>query len=300
MLKPGDRVRFVSPASTPTREGVRRGVELLTSWGLKVEVGEHVFDKVSYLAGSDDDRLADLNAAIRDPGVRAVFATRGGKGAYRIVDGVDFEAARRDPKLVVGFSEITILHLALWQRCGLVGLHGPMVNWFDEYTGADSADALRNAVMTAEQIVLKQDPNELTSAVTIAGRATGFLMGGSLVMIATAVGAQMPSLDGAILFIEANMGSGLGQVDRALTQLMAAGCLRGLRGVAIGQFVGFTETPGEWTIIDVLKDRLSRLGVPVLGGLPLGHGLHPMTVPLGTMAVLDTEAGTLTVEAGVS
>ena len=113
-LRAGDRVRLVSPASTPEREQVARSAEPLTTWGLTVEIGRHVFDRFGhYLAGRNEDRLADLNDALRDPGVRAILATRGGKGAYRIASGLDFAAARRDPKPLVGFSDVTILHLVL-------------------------------------------------------------------------------------------------------------------------------------------------------------------------------------------
>ncbi|MYV39652.1 hypothetical protein GT030_12425 [Streptomyces sp. SID1328] len=131
-LRPGDRVRIVSPASPPSREGVARGVEVLKSWGLRVELGEHVFDQWGYTAGRDEDRVFDLNAVFTDSGVRAVIATRGGKGAYRIVDDLDIGALRRDPKPLVGFSDITHLHLALWARGGLASLHGPFANWSDE------------------------------------------------------------------------------------------------------------------------------------------------------------------------
>ena len=121
-LRTGDRVRLVSPASPPEREHLARGAGILSGWGLNVEVGRHAFDSFGhYLAGRDEDRLADLNDALRDPGVRAILSTRGGKGAYRIASGLDFAAARRDPKPLVGFSEVTYLHLALWRRCRLVG-----------------------------------------------------------------------------------------------------------------------------------------------------------------------------------
>ncbi|NDL57948.1 hypothetical protein [Phytoactinopolyspora mesophila] len=119
----------------------------------------------------------------------------------------------------------------------------------------------------------------------------------------TSLGTELPSLEGAILLIEDNKGTGLGQVDRELTQLMKSGLLDGLRGVALGQFTGFGDVPEEsddgWTVLDVLQDRLGQFGVPVLGGLPIGHGARPWTVPLGTSATIDTNAGTLTVEPGV-
>jgi muramoyltetrapeptide carboxypeptidase len=302
-LQPGDRVRIVSPASPPSRAYVARGVELLASWGLQVELGEHVFDQWGYMAGRDEDRASDLNAAFRDPGVRAVIATRGGKGAYRIVDDLDFDAARRDPKPVVGFSDITHIHLALWVHCRLACLHGPFANWSDEWSGPASCDALHRALMTTEPVTIKRDPGEVTAAVTVDGAATGTLVGGNLDAIRTETGAGLPSLRGAILFLEHQKGTGLGEVDRALTQLTRSGALDGLRGVALGQFLGFDQTddpaPGGWGIADVLRDRLARLGVPVLGGLPAGHGPHPPTIPLGTRASLDTIAGTLTVEPAV-
>ena len=113
-LKRGDHVVFVSPASTPSRADIEKTAKWLhEDLGLKVEIGEHAFDELGYLAGKDEDRLADLNNALRNPDIKAIFATRGGKGAYRIADGLDFEAARKHPKILVGFSEITILHLAL-------------------------------------------------------------------------------------------------------------------------------------------------------------------------------------------
>jgi muramoyltetrapeptide carboxypeptidase len=304
-LRPGDRVRIVSPASPPSREGVARGVDLLASWGLQVELGKHVFDQWGYMAGRDEDRASDLNSAFGDPGVRAVIASRGGKGAYRIVDDLDTDALRRSPKPLVGFSDITHIHLALWARCRVASLHGPFANWSDEWSGPASAEALRRALMTTDPVTLHRNSSEASAAVTIDGTATGILVGGNLDAIRTEAGAGLPSLNGAILFLEHQKGTGLGEVDRALTQLTRAGVLDGLRGVALGQFLGFGQdaedpTLGGWGIADVLRDRLTRLGVPVLGGLPAGHGLQPPTVPLGTQATIDTGAGTLTVESAVT
>jgi muramoyltetrapeptide carboxypeptidase len=233
-LNPGDRVRFVSPASTPDRELVANGVDLVTSWGLQVELGDHVFDSLGYLAGADEDRLADLNDAFRDPGVRAIFATRGGKGAARIADGLDFDAVRRDPKPLIGFSDITALHLALWNQVDLVGIHGPSMSWYEPNCGPECAEALRRALMTTDEIVVRRDPKELSAALTSGEAAAGFLMGGNLETLRCAIGADLPSMDGGILLIEENRGTGLGMVDRQLTQLMRSGLLKGLRGVVVG------------------------------------------------------------------
>jgi len=284
MLRPGDRVRVVSPAGPVEPASVARGVEILTGWGLAVEVAPHAFDRAGYLAGPDAVRLADLNAALRDPGVRGVFAARGGYGTQRIVDGIDVDAVRRDPRVVVGFSDVTSLLATLWRRAGLVTFHGPTV----ERTGADVAGALRAAVMTAAPLTVCRDPADPTASIRVAGTARGLLLGGNLTMVA----ADAPDLTGAIFFFE-EAGEAPYRIDRMLTQLRRAGALARISGVAIGGVTGADATA-------VLGDRLGDLGVPVLGGLPLGHGPGQRTVPLGVPATLDADAGTLTVTAGVA
>lgn len=189
-------------------------------------------------------------------------------------------------------------------RCRLASLHGPFAKLNDTYTGPASAESLRRALMTTDPVTFHRDPSEATAEVTVDGTSTGILMGGNLDAIRTETGAGLPRLQGAILFLEHRRGTGLGEVDRALTQLIRSRALDGLRGVALGQFTGFerdADDPelGGWGIRDVLRDRLATLGVPVLGGLPVGHGRNPPTVPLGTRATIDTTAGTLTVLSAV-
>jgi muramoyltetrapeptide carboxypeptidase len=279
----------VSPASFPNEEELAESVRTLESWGLVVEVGKHAMDRHGYMAGRDEDRLSDLNDAYRDPGVRAVFATRGGAGSYRIVDDIDFAAVGADPKPLVGFSDITNLHLALWRHCGVAGIHGFLA-------GARSAASTRSLLMESGRTVLRRDAAAFTAAVRVPGAAEGNLVGGHLGTLAWSVGAGLPDLDGAILFLEAPRAVGLGHVDRQLTQLMRSGSLRGLRGIVLGRFPGFEDyADREWTLLDVLRDRLEILGVPVIGGIDVGHGDDPLSVPLGPIAELDADAGTLTV-----
>ncbi|WP_345021783.1 LD-carboxypeptidase [Actinomadura keratinilytica] len=300
MLRPGDRVRVVSPGSTPDPEQVERGVEILRSWGLDVELGGHVFDRHGYLAGRDEHRLADLQEALDDPDVRGVFAARGGYGTQRIVDRLDLRGVRRRPKVVVGFSDITSLQARLWRAARLVTFQGPMVAWNDDRTGAESAESLRAAVMTTRPVVLTRDPAETSAAVMVPGRARGPLLGGNLSLVDAAVGAgDLPVLRGAVFFLE-EVGEAPYRMDRMLTHLRRAGALKGVRGVVIGQITDSVGEPGEWDAVGVLRDRLGDLGVPVLGGLRLGHGRGQLTVPLGARAAVDASAGTLTVEAGVT
>jgi muramoyltetrapeptide carboxypeptidase len=287
LLRIGDKVRFVSPASPWDREFVFQGTKILENWGLKVDFGEHAFRKVAYLAGTDEERLADFNAALRDSSVRAIIAN-GGKGSYRIADRVDFAAARSDPKFVVGFSDITVLLLSLWRQCRLIGVHGSLM------LDGQNGETLRRALMTSEGLCLHSRADEQTSALTTKGTATGRLIGGNLETISAAAGWSLPSLKGAILLIEAvNMFPG--QIDRQLTMLRKAGHLTGLAGIAVGQFTDCFKPIDGFTVVDLLRDHLEQLEVPILGGLPLGHGHQPQSTLVGAMAFLDAVAGTLTI-----
>jgi muramoyltetrapeptide carboxypeptidase len=296
-LRPGDRVRLVSPASYPNRASVDHCLEILDGWGLRGDVAPHALDEWGYMAGSDADRLEDLNQAFRDPEVRAIVATRGGAGAYRIADQIDFAAVRADPKPLVGFSDITSLHLSLLRHCQVGGIHGCLV-------GTTAQASVRQLLMTTDPVVLRRVPGAVSAAAEVPGRARGRLLGGNLASLATSIGVRVPSMFGAILFLEDQRVVGLGTIDRQITQLISSGVLDGIVGVALGSFEGFRDYSDRgWTVADVLADRLAQLGVPVLGGLFAGHDLNgpnetpdQMALPLGSLATLDTGDGTLTLD----
>jgi muramoyltetrapeptide carboxypeptidase len=298
-LEPGDRVRLVSPSSRPTEAELGEAVDLLESCGLQVEVGAHALDAWGYMAGRDDDRLADLNDAFRDPEVRAVIATRGGAGAYRIADRIDFDAVRADPKPLVGFSDITNLHLALWTHARLATIHGGLA-------GRTAARCMHRLLMHPAPLTIPSNPTAVSAAVGVAGRAEGPLVGGNLRELVGWIGAGL-ELTGAIVLLEDLRHVGIGQVDRHLTHLIRSGALADVAGLALGSFEDFSGyTDRGWSVIDVLRDRLGSLGVPVLGGLDLGHrvvesdgGPDPYAATLGATAQLDDDSGTLTVGACV-
>ena len=299
VLRAGDTVMLVSPSGPTRPERVARGIELLTSWGLTVVTAPNVFGRFGYLAGSDEERLADLNGALADPAVRAVACTRGGYGVQRIVDGIDLAAVRADPKVVLGFSDITALQLTLWRGARLATVHGPGIAWSDERTGERSAESLRRAVMSTDPVVIEARPEEETGAIRLGATATGTLLGGNLCLLAASVGTvDMPDLRGAILLLEEILEPPY-KVDRMLVQLRRSGALAGVSGVAIGQFTGCTD---DWprSIVEVLVEQLAPLGVPVLGGLPIGHGQDQLTVPLGVLATVDAQQGTLIAESAVT
>ena len=298
-LRAGDAVMLVSPSGPPDQQRVARGIELLSGWGLEVRLGADVYARHGYFAGTDEQRLASFNAALRDPGIRAVICTRGGYGAQRIVDGLDLDAVRADPKLVVGFSDITAIQLALWRGAWLVTVHGPGAAWLDDRTPEASAESLRAVLMGAAPSVVRADPGAESGPVAVPGPvATGTFLGGNLCLLTSSIGTRdEPDPDGAILLLE-EVDEEPYKVDRMLTHLRRAGLLDGLAGIALGQF---TRCVDGWpvSIAEVLADRLSGLGVPVLGGLPIGHGYGQVTVPVGVPATLDVAAGTLTVEPAV-
>ena len=298
VLRPGDAVMLVSPSGPTRPERMARGLELLESWGLRAVPGPHAYARTGYLAGDDAARAADLNLAFADPDIRGVLCTRGGYGAQRMVDAIDMAAVRCDPKVVAGFSDITALQFALWRGARLAAVHGPGVAWNDERTPAASAESLRSALMTTDPVRIESVPTEDTAGVRVPGLAAGPLLGGNLCLIAASVGTpDMPDLTGAILLVE-EVQEPLYKIDRMLTHLRRAGALDGLAGVALGQF---TDCSDDWGtgLTAMLLDRLGDLGVPVLGGLPIGHGPGQLSVPVGALATLDATAGVLSVEAAV-
>ena len=237
-LKSGDLVRLVSPASYPSQSYVNETIEVLKSWGLRCDTGKHVFSKHGYMAGPDANRLEDLNNAFRDPQVRAVICTRGGAGAYRIAEDIDFPAVRSDPKPLVGFSDITSLHLSLLHHCQLGSIHGSL-------TGTLAERSVKQLLMSTDPLTLRSDPTAVSAAVNFSGKATGPLIGGNLQMVATSIGVNLPSLSGAILFLEYHR-TGLGTIDRYLTQLWRSGALDGIVGVALG----LSNVPEDTTTVD--------------------------------------------------
>jgi muramoyltetrapeptide carboxypeptidase len=303
-LQPGDRVAVVAPGSPVDPVRVRAGVDQLASWGFEPVVFPHVLDRTGFLAGSDDDRLADLTGAWADPTVRGIVCARGGYGCQRIVDRLDYAAVRRDPKVFVGFSDVTALHLALGGRAGIVTFHGPMAAWDVTRTGARSAESLRRAISDPAPLVIRPDPQAAVETL-VAGAAVGPLVGGNLSLLSASVGtADQPDLDGCLLLLE-EVAEAPYRVDRMLRHLVRAGLLDGVVGVIVAECVGCDPSPADPTAADpgsdgpgaALRDVLAELfagrGLPAVMGLPLGHGPEQLTVPLGVPARLDADDGTI-------
>lgn len=290
----GDLVSVVSPSAAPDEAHLQATVTELEGWGLRVDVGAHALARHGITAGTDVERLSDLNQAFGNPEVRAVFASRGGAGGYRIAHLVDFDAVRADPKPLVGFSDITNFHVELWANTGLATIHGCLGH-------NQVADDVRGLLMEGNSLQIAADQSLQSAAVSVAGTTTGRLVGGNLRELAGRVGNGLPKLDGTILFLEDLRHVGVGQIDRNLNQLIASGLLDGVGGIALGLFAGFEDYEDSgWTILDVFRERLLVLNVPILGGIKAGHGgadeqgrPDQRALVLGAEATLDTEAATL-------
>lgn len=287
----GDAVAVVAPASPAPRAAVERGIARLEAWGLRVVRGRHLSTRRGYLAASDAERAADLAAALADPAVRAVFCVRGGYGTPRLLDRLDYAALAPHPKIVVGYSDVTALLLALHRRAGWVVFHGPMVasDLGAETPSAETLEGLRRALFEPAPLGRVAQPSGLPPPVVIRpGAAAGRLTGGNLSLVAATLGTPYEiRTRGRILFLE-DVGEAPYRVDRLLTHLGNAGRLDGVAGVAYGEL--------ESGVREVLEDRLGGLGVPVLAGLAIGHGRHKATLPLGVRATLDASEGFLRVE----
>jgi muramoyltetrapeptide carboxypeptidase len=292
-LAPGARVALVAPAG-PLRGAadLERAVENARRLGWEPVPSGHALDRRGYFAGHDADRLADLNAALADDAVDGVWCLRGGYGAMRLLDRVDYDALRRHPKPVVGYSDITALHAAIGRQAGVTTFHGPTAR---AVLSPFSRDSLVRAVSHAT------DPcgGDRTSARTLRrGRARGVLVGGNLALLAALAGTPYaPNYEGAILVLE-DVNEAVYRVDRMLRQLLLAGALRGLRGIAFGHC---TDCPpesddGARALDEVVAELADTLAVPCAIGLPVGHVDDQWTVPLGAVAELDADRGALHVE----
>ncbi len=292
-LPPEPRVALIAPAGPLSDEAIDRALGRVRDWGWEPVLGAHARGRHGYLAAPDAERAADLNAAIHSDAVDAIWCLRGGYGAMRILDRVDWAALARRPRPLVGFSDVTALHLAL-QRRGVVSFHGP--HPAAEQFPPTAERLLRDLLTRPEPLgILPFPPTAPRAETLVAGRAEGPLVGGNLVLVAATLGTPYAiRARGAILFLE-DVGEPTYRIDRLLSQLLLARVFDEAAGVVLG---GFTACPDEGvdggpSVAEVLRDRLGRLRIPVATGFPFGHIPDNWTLPLGVRARLDADAGTL-------
>jgi muramoyltetrapeptide carboxypeptidase len=292
-LHPRDRVAVIAPASAFDRPSFEAGLALIGE-RYRAGYGPGVFERHRYLAGDDTRRLGELTAALGDPDVRAVFCARGGYGAMRLLARLAAASPPGPPKLLVGFSDITSLHLWL-QTLGRISVHGPVLTQLARLPPATCERLFSVLESTSPAPALK---GTLTC---VGGVAEGPLLGGNLSVLTRLIGTPfMPGLDGAILLLE-DQGERPYRLDRMWTHLQLAGVFDRVRGIVLGSFTGCEEKDAPYSSTEVLRELARATGLPCAAGFPIGHGELNEPVPLGVRVRLDADACTLSfLEAAVA
>lgn len=305
-LAVGQTVGLIAPSS-PSRDDddVRMAAEVLESLGFRVRESANLYRRHGYLAGSDAERAADLNAMFADETVDAIFALHGGYGASRLLPLLDYDCIRRNPKVLLGYSDITALLNGIFTQTGLITFHGKVAAGnFTDYTLAEFKKIL---MAGTEELVIGAAPSfapqlgrvdRENRLVRLApGYAEGQLMGGNLTLLSHLIGTPYaPDFSGKILFLE-DVGESVYRIDRMLTQLLLAGQLQQVAGIVLGKFTDCKPTyssGSSLSLSEVLIERCTNLGVPVLRGLMIGHIEDQTVVPVGCKAALNVDEGRLT------
>lgn len=298
-LSPGDTIGLVAPASAPPDpHAIDRSVAMLEAAGFKPKLARNVRQRWGFLAGSDRERAADLMQMFADPKVHALLCVRGGYGTARLLDRLDYALIRAHPKIFVGYSDITSLHFAFLKRSNLVSFHGPMPNSdlikedVPEFT---TKGLWRTLMRPTAPAGICQGYRGKPVTVLRGGKASGPLLGGNLSILCASLGTPyQPSFKNAILFFE-DLDEVPFRFDRMLTQLLNAGLLQQVAGIAIGTNKNCRDPKAKkakeyrQSLEDVFKERLLPLKVPILSGLPFGHVRYNATLPIGVQAMLDAD-----------
>jgi muramoyltetrapeptide carboxypeptidase len=292
-VHPRDRVAVIAPASAFDRASFEAGLALIGA-RYRAEYGPGIFERHRYLAGDDARRLSELDSALADPGVRAVFCARGGYGATRLLARLAAAGPPGPPKLLVGFSDITALHLWL-QSHGRISVHGPVLTQLGRLPPGtwERLFTLLEATSAA--------PGLSGTLTYVGGVAEGPLLGGNLSVVTRVLGTPfMPALDGAILLLE-DQGERPYRLDRMWTHLQLAGVFDRVRGIVLGSFTGCEERDASYSSAEVLRELALATGLPCAAGFPIGHGDVNEPVPLGVRVRLDADARSLSfLEAAVA
>jgi muramoyltetrapeptide carboxypeptidase len=301
-LSRGSRVALVAPAGPLLeRDDLTRAQELCRALGYEPVLGTNAYSRHGYLAGTDDQRLSDLNGVLQDQRLDAIWCIRGGYGALRLLDRVDYEAMVRWPKVLVGFSDITALLNAITRITGVITYHGPVARapmppfsrrHFERVLVSGEVPGRLDLLPPPADVLVPQEHRIVT---LVGGTAEGPLAGGNLSLLQCLIGTPyFPDLSRAILFLE-DVDEDLYKVDRMLAHLRLVGALEKLAGVAVGRFTELDRASrdGALGFDEVLATYLQPLGIPVAYGFPIGHIDSQWTLPLGIRARLNADAGEL-------
>lgn len=286
-LKTGDTIAIVAPASPIVeRSGLEHGITALENMGFRVRYTDRIFQSSNYLAGSDSARAEELMHAFEDPSIQAIIALRGGYGCARLIPLIKKKRMRSHPKIFMGFSDLTTLHLFFRKYFGWISFHGPMAT--SPMMGTMSAEQQQHLLSLWTDPTYRPTLNFPELESWHSGTAEGELTGGCLSIIAASIGTPYEiKTAGKILFLE-DQGEPPYRLDRMLTHLRLAGKLRSLSGLLLGSFLDCNSAQGDYHAADTLKDILSDLEIPIIANFPAGHLNNNWTIPLGARIRIET------------
>lgn len=296
-LKKGDTVGIIAPAGILTEKRVQQAVEEVERLGYKVKLGKNILKTYGYLAGTDQERLEDLHEMFADNNVSMVWCGRGGYGCTRLLDSIDFKLIKNNPKIFMGYSDITALHNAFYQCADLITFHGPIAaSKHNDFSEKLIFDLIERNTIDGAQILSDLPKQEFPSdhhqlEIMIPGKAEGEFVGGNLSLVAAMMGTKYEiNLKGKILFLE-DIDEEPYSIDRMLTQVIGSQHFMDLSGIMLGQFTACVAKNPEnsLTTKEVLRDRLANCKFPIIAGLPFGHVPHNMTIPIGAKGSIDTK-----------
>ncbi|BAY24499.1 peptidase U61 LD-carboxypeptidase A [Calothrix sp. NIES-2100] len=291
-LQIGDTVGLIAPAGIVDKQDVETAQQNIADLGLKVKLGKHILDRYGYLAGKDRDRAFDLNAMFADQSVKAIIAMRGGWGCNRILPLLNYPIIRSHAKILLGYSDITSLLLAINAKSRVITFHGPVAtSTWNQFT----LDYVQRILFAGEAVTMQNPTNNEVQFSPIApGKAKGKLVGGNLSVLAAMLGSPyLPAWNQSILFLE-EIGEDVYRVDRMLTQLKNAGILNRIAGLIFGQCTNCSlgDEP-NFTLMQVLQDHILPLNIPAWYGAAIGHIKDKFTMPVGVNVEINAIAGTI-------
>jgi len=279
-LSPGSSIALVAPSSPFDADPYEKGVQILQAAGYEVVPGKHIFNKDSYLAGTDLERLQDLTEAVLDPKIKAIICIRGGYGSGRLLPRIPFSIFSRNPKLFIGHSDITFLHLGLMSMAGWTTFHGPNLTGISQ--AQEKAESVLKVLSGEASYEWVFDRDQILRP----GVAMGRVLGGNLSCLAQLVGTPyMPDMTDALLLIE-DCGEALYRLDRMINHLKLAGILPKLAALLLGEFIACAENNDICTMV---MDHVREYDFPVVHSLPFGHGLRNEVMAFGPPFLLDTD-----------
>lgn len=285
-------IGIISPAWTPNKKHLETGLKYLQCKGFKIKRGNHLSKSYGYFAGTDEDRLSDLHEMIADPEIDLIFCSRGGWGTLRLLDQIDYNLLKNNPKPIIGYSDITTLQLSIWHKIKIPSLSGPMVAIeMGRGISAFTEKHLWGQIQNIKPFYNFNLNNENVKIIRH-GLAKGILLGGCLSLLVTLLGTPYcPDFKNTILFLE-DIGEKPYKVDRYFAQLKHAGIFKNINALILGNFLDCEKDLKEksFTISQIIDEYFSDADYPVLANFPYGHNFNIFTMPIGVQIMLNTES----------